>query len=303
MSQLNFKHLRYFHAVSTHGSVTAAAEFLHVSQPAVSTQIRKLEDSLGHLLFDRSGRGMELTPEGRVVLEYARDIFRLGQELMDTVTSGVDVRPTRLVIGVAANIPNMVVFHFLESAMATDDPVRLVIRQNTTERLLADLATHDLDVVLADMPIPADVNVRAYNHPLGSSPIDILAPPLLAHRLRPGFPRSLTGQPMFLPVEGYVLRRSLEEWFAVEGVRPRVTAEIEASDLINAFAEAGAGMFAAPAIISDDLRLRYAVEVVGRAEGVSERFFAITAERRIRHPAVVAIREAARAELGITVPG
>ena len=297
MADLNYRHLRSFHAVVRAGSVTAAAEDLHVSQPAVSAQIRKLEVALGHTLFDRSGRTLTVTPEGQVVFEYADEIFRLGQELADTVADRLDARPTRLVVGVAATIPNLVAFHLLEPAFAGSDPVRVVVRENRTDRLLADLATHDLDLVLADMPVPANVSVRAFNHPLGTSPVDILAPPLLAHRLREGFPGSLDGQPFFLPAEGYVLRRSLEEWFAVEGIQPRVFAEIEDNDLIHAFAEAGAGMFAAPAVIAHDLRLRYAVEVVGRASGIQERFFAITTERRIRHPAVVAITEAAREEL------
>jgi len=298
---LNFHHLRYFWAVAREGSVTAAAAALHVSQPAVSAQIRKLESSLGHELFDRSGRSLSLTPEGKVVFEYADDIFRIGEELVDTVAGRLTGRPMRLVVGVASTIPNLVSFHLLEPAFAMDDPVRLIVRENRTDRLLADLATHDVDLVLADMPPPLHVNVHAFAHPLGSSPVDILGPPLLAHRLRDGFPGSLLGQPFLLPAEGYTLRRSLDDWFEQGGMRPHVVAEIEDADLMNVFAEAGSGLFAAPSIITDDIRVRYAVEVVGRAPGVREDFYAITPERRIEHPAIAAITERAREELDAAV--
>ena len=240
---------------------------------------------------------MTLTPEGKVVLEYAEEIFRLGTELRDTVAGRLEGKPMRLTVGLSATIPNLVAFHLLEPAFELPDPVRVVVREKRTDRLLADLATQAVDMVLADMPVPVNVNVKAFNHALGSSPVDILAPPLLAHRLRDGFPASLDGESFLLPAEGYTLRRSLEEWFAREGIRPRIFAEIEDNDLIHVFAEEGAGMFAAPSVITADIRIRYAVEVVGRAEGLFERYYAITAHRRLKHPAVAAITEGARAGL------
>lgn len=294
---LNYRHLRYFHAVAHEGGVTAAAEVLHVSQPSISAQIQKLERALGYQLFDRSGRSMTLTPEGKLVLEYADEIFSLGRELEETIRGQLEGRPMRLAVGLAATIPNLVAFHLLDPAFGLEDHVRMVVREKRTDRLLADLATHDLDLVLADMPIPPNVSVQAFNHPLGSSPVDVLGPPLLAHRVAPGFPASLHGEPFLLPAEGYALRRSLDDWFADHGIQPRIVAEVEDNDLINVLAEAGAGMFAAPSIIVDDIRVRYAVELVGRAEGLKESFYAITADRRIKHPAVVAITEAAKMEL------
>lgn len=294
---MNYHHLRYFWAVAREGGVTAAADALHVSQPAISAQIRKLETALGHELFDRSGRSLSLTPEGKIVFEYADEIFHLGEELLDTVKGRMEGRPMRLVVGVASTIPNLVSFHLLEPAFTVDGPLRIVVRENRTDRLLAQLATHEVDLVLADMPIPPDVSVRGYAHALGSSPVDVLGPPLLAHRLREGFPESLDGQGFLLPTEGYTLRRSLDDWFADSGIRPRVAAEIEDTDLLNVFAEAGAGLFAAPAVIADDIRIRYAVEIVGRAPGVREDFYAITPERKIEHPAIAAITEGAREEL------
>jgi len=293
---LNYRHLHYFWSVVREGGVSAAARTLHVSQSAISVQIKKLERSLGHDLFDRSGRSMTLTAEGRVALEYAEEIFRLGTELRDTMGGRLEGRPMRLTVGLSATIPNLVAFHLLEPVFELPDPVRVVVREKTTDLLLADLATQAVDMVLADMPIPANVHVKAFNHALGASPVDILAPPVLAHRLRDGFPASLEGENFLLPAEGYTLRRSLDDWFAREGIRPRIFAEIEDNDLINVFAEAGAGMFAAPSAITADIRIRYAVEVVGRAEGLFERYYAITAHRRLKHPAVAAITERARME-------
>lgn len=297
MANLNYHHLKYFHATAHEGGVTAAAEALDVSQPSVSMQIRQLEENLGQQLFDRTGRGMQLTAEGKIVLDYADEIFRLGRELEETVRGRLHGRPIRLVVGLAATLPNLVAFHFLTPAFGLEEPVRVVMRENRADRLLADLATHDIDLVLADIPIPPTANVRAFNHPLGSSTVDILGPPLLAHQVRENFPRSLDGRPFLLPAEGYALRRSLEDWFARHEIQPRIVAEIEDTDLIDVFAEAGAGMFAAPSIIVHDTRVRYAVETVGRADGLKERFFAITADRRIKNPAVVAITEAARTDL------
>lgn len=203
----------------------------------------------------------------------------------------------RLVVGVSATIPNLVAFHLLEPAFELGDPVRVVVRESRGDHLLAALATHDLDLVLSDTPLPPTSGIRAFYHSLGSSPVDILGPPLMAHRLRDGFPQSLDGEPFILPAEGYTLRRSLDLWFAECGIRPHVFAEVEDNDLINVFAEAGAGMFAAPAVIVSDIRIRYAVEVVGRVEAVTEDFYAVTAERKLEHPAIVAITERARSEL------
>jgi len=294
MRTLNYRHLHYFWATAREGGVTAAAELLHVSQPAVSAQIRKLERSLGHALFDRSGRSMELTPEGRVVLDYADEIFRLGRELRETVDGRLAGRPIHLSVGVADTIPKLVALNLLEPAFALADPVRLHVREDRTDRLLAELSTHDLDLVLADMKIPANVSVQGFNHELGESAIEILAAPLLADRLRDDFPRSLDGEPFLLPPKGYTLRRSMTEWCDREGIEPMVVAEIQDSALVKAFAEYGAGLVAVPSVIVREVREKYALVSLGRAEGVRERFFAITAHRRLKHPAVVAISETSR---------
>lgn len=301
MAPLNYRHLRCFHAVAHEGGVTAAAKALHVSQPSVSALLQKLEASIGHRLFDRRGRSMVLTPEGRVVLEYADEIFRLERELESAIRGQIQGRPMRLAVGLTGTIPNLVTLHLLEPVFGLDHPVRLIVREDRSDRLLADLATHDLDLVLADVPVPAHVGVRAFNHPLGASPVDIFGPPAIARRAAKDFPASLDGQPFLLPAEGYALRRSLDEWFAGHGIHPHVVGEVEDIDLVNVLAEAGNGMFAAPAIIAADIQDRYDVDLVGRADGLEERFFAITAHRRLQHPGVQAISEAARAELKKTV--
>lgn len=297
MRPLNYRHLHYFWATATEGGVTAAAEVLHVSQPAISAQIKKLERALGHELFDRSGRSLTLTAEGKIVLDYADEIFRLGRELRETVEGSLEGRPMRLVVGVADTIPKLIAFRLLAPAFGLPDPVRLEVREDRTDRLLSDLATHEVDLVLADMPIPPNVSVHAFNHVLGDSPVDILGPPLTAHRVRDGFPASLQGEPFLLPAPGYTLRRSLDAWFEREEIQPRIVAEIEDSALIKVFAEAGAGMFAVPSVITREVREKYAVERVGRVADISERFYAITADRRLKHPAVVAISEGARNHL------
>lgn len=294
---LNYRRLYYFRTVAHEGSVTAAAEVLHVSQPAISVQIQKLERALGHRLFDRGGRAVELTAEGRVVLDYADEVFRLMRELEETVHGRLGGRPLRLVVGLSTALPNLVAIQLLEPAFAAEGPVRLVLREKGTDRLMSELSTHEVDLVLADMPIPQHVSVRAFNHSLGSSPIDVFGPPLLAHEAGENFPHSLNGQPFLLPGEGTALRRSIEEWFARNAIQPRIVAEVEDIDLINVLAEGGAGMFAAPAIIADDLRVRFAVERIGRAHGIRQEFFAITVDRRLKHPVVVAITESARKEL------
>lgn len=297
MPRLNYRHLEYFWHVVQEGGVTAAAEALHVSQPSISAQLRKLERSLGYELFHRDGRSLALTHEGKVVFGYADEIFRIGKELTQTIEGRMTGRPMRLVVGVSATVPNLVTFHLLGPAFEMQDPVRVVVREGPSERLLTELAAQELDLILSDRPVPGDARVQAYTHPLGSSPVDIVGPPLLAHRLRDGFPESLDGEPFIMPVEGYAMRDSLEAWFESRGIRPRVFAEIEDHDLINAFGEAGGGMFAVPTLITEELRVRYAVERVGRAKGLTEEFFAITAERRLLHPVVLAVTEGARAEL------
>ena len=297
METLNYHHLRLFWAVAHEGNLTRASKKLHLAPQTVSTQIRDFETALGEQLFRRSGRRMLLTDVGHVALRYADEIFSLGQEFREALRGQPTGRPLRLVVGVADVMPKLVAHRLIEPALLLEEPVRIVCREGTPEKLLADLAIHGLDVVLSDAPIPPGMNVRAYNHQLGRCGVTFMAQPDLARRLRKGFPRSLEGAPVLLPSEDTVLRRELDEWFDERGVRPVIAGEFEDSALLKVFGQAGAGFFAVPTVIEDEVARQYEVQAIGATEDVSERFYAISVERRIRHPAVMAICEAARSEL------
>lgn len=297
MRNVNFKYLEYFWVVAKEGSVTRAAESLFVTQPAISTQIRKLERQLGEKLFLKSGRGLVLTEMGQLVFRYAEEIFSLGQELAETVRGQPSGRPLRLAVGVADAVPKLVAYQLLAPALRMETPVRLVVHEGAPDRLCAELAVHSLDLVLSDAPLPPTVNVKAFNHLLGECGASMLATAPLAQRFRKGFPGSLDLAPMLLPTENTALRRSLDRWFAEVGVRPQTVAEIEDSAVLKVFGQEGAGLFVVPSVVEEQVCRQYHVEPVGRAEAIRERFYAISVERRLRHPAVVAISEAARLQM------
>ena len=253
MENLNYHHLRLFWAVAREGNLTRASVKLHLTPQTVSTQIRDFETALGEKLFRRSGRRMPLTDVGHVALRYADEIFSVGQEFMETLRGQPTGRPLRLVVGVADVLPKLVARRLIEPALHLDDAVRIVCREGTPEKLLADLAIHGLDVVLSDGPIPPGVRVRAYNHQLGRCGITFMARADLASRLREGFPRSLDGAPVLLPGEDAVLRRELEGWFNACGVRPVIVGEFEDSALLKVFGQAGVGFFSVPTMIEKEV--------------------------------------------------
>ena len=297
MAWLNYHHLLYFWTVAREGSITRAAGALHLTQPAISAQLRTLEQALGEKLFERRGRHLALTDTGRLVYRYAEEIFSIGRELQETLAGRPTGRPTRLVVGVVDSMPKLMIYRLLEQAVRGAEPVRLMLREGTAERLLADLAIHAVDVVLSDAPVPPSVRIKAFSHLLGECGVTIFGTPTLldAHRRR--FPDSLDGAPFLLPMEGTTLRRSLDNWFAELDIRPNVVAEIEDSAVLKVFGQAGVGLFAAPTAVEREVRRQYGVRVVGRVEAIRESFYAISAERRIRHPAVLAISSSARREL------
>ena len=294
MAWLNYHHLLYFWTVAREGSVTRACELLHLTQPAVSAQIRTLEKSLGQRLFERRGRTLVLTETGRVVYRYAEEIFTLGRELQETLAGQPAGRPARVVVGVVDAMPKLLAFRLLEPVVHAESPMRMVLREGPLERLLAELAVHSIDVVLSDAPVPSTVRIKAFSHLLGESGVTIFAAPDLAAPHRRRFPASLDGAPFLFPLEGTTLRRSLDDRFAELGVRPALVAEIEDSALLQVFGQAGVGLFAAPTAVEQEVRRQYGVRVVGRFETIREHFYAISAERRIRHPAVQLISSSAR---------
>lgn len=297
MDWLNYHHLLYFWVVAREGSIARASEELRLAQPTISGQIRALEESLGEKLFARAGRGLVLTDFGRMVYEHANEIFALGQELMETVKGRPTGRPVRFTVGVADVVPKFVARRLLEPALKLPEPIRIICREDKPDRLLADLAVHKLDIVLTDAPISPTIKIRAFNHLLGECGVVMLATREIADAHRRRFPRSLDGAPMLLPSDETAMRRSLDQWFVSHGVRPAVVGEFDDTALAKAFAQGGAGIVSIPEVIEEEVRRQYGLRRVGRIEGVRERFYAISVERKLKHPAVVAISEAAKQEL------
>jgi len=301
MDWLNYHHLLYFWTVAREGSVMRASERLYLSQPTISAQIRALERSLGEKLFTKSGRNLVLTEIGRVVFGYAEEIFSLGRDLTDTLkgraTHRSANRPVRFFVGVADVIPKLIAHRLLEPAFQLSEPIHVICKENKPDRLLAALAVHELDLVLTDTPISPTVSVKAFNHLLGECGVTIFGPSQSAARYRKRFPHSLDGAPFLLPADNTTVRRSLDQWFDAQGIYPLIKGEFEDSALLNVFGQTGMGLFAAPSAIEAEVQRQYGVRVIGRTEAVRERFYAISIERKLKHPAVVAISEVARREL------
>jgi LysR family transcriptional activator of nhaA len=294
LAGLNYHHLRYFWAAVKEGGVSRAAASLNVAQPSLSAQIHQLEEALGEKLFARQGRTLTPTEIGRLVYRYADEIFSLGREMVDAVQDRPGGRIQRLNVGIANVVPKRVAYRLLEPALRLPEPLRLECREDQPERLLAELALHRLDVVILDAPAPPTVRVHAYSHLLGESGVTLMASAELAKAHRRRFPRSLDGAPLLVPTEATLLRRSLDAWLDREGLRPRIVGEFDDTALLKAFGEAGTGLFPVPTVIEKDVRRQYRVQVVGRLSALRERFYAITVQRRIQHPGVVAISKAGR---------
>ncbi len=298
MEWLNYHHLLYFWLVAREGTIARASAELRLAQPTISGQIRQLESVLGEKLFVRKGRNLVLTETGRVVYRYADEIFSLGRELLDAVRGRALGRPPRLLVGVADVLPKPIVRLLLEPALRLEQPVRLVCREDRPfEEFLAELAVFALDVVLADAPAGPGLAVKAFSHLLGECGTTFFASKQLAAALHRGFPHSLDGAPLLLPGEKSSHRRALDQWISSQDIRPAIVGEFDDPALMNVFGEDGVGIFAAPTILEAELHRLYQVEVVGRAESLRQRFYAISVERKLKHPAVLAICESARRDL------
>lgn len=297
MEWLNYHHLLYFWVVAREGSIVKAGAILRLSHPTISAQIKALETSLGEKLFRRVGRRLVLTEMGNVAFRYAEEIFTTGRELMETVRGRPTGRPARLVVGAADVLPKLVVRRLLEPAWHLAEPVHIVCREDSPERLVTSLAQHTLDVVLSDAPLAPGSPIRAFHHLLGECEVAFFGKPELARRARRRFPRSLEDVPVLLPTENTTIRRSLDAWMETKGVRPRVVAEFEDSALLKVFGQDGVGVFPAPVVIARPLRTHYGALLVGRVPEIRERFYAITMERRLKNPAVAAICDRAREDL------
>jgi LysR family transcriptional activator of nhaA len=297
MEWLNYHHLLYFWTVVRMGSINKASSELRVSPPAISTQLRLLESQLGAKLLVRSGRRLVLTEMGRTVFSYAEDIFSLGRELMDVVKNRPTGRPLRLDVGVIDAVPKTIAQLLLEPATHLREPVRIVCREATSSQLLARLATHELDFVLSDSPVDSNLSIRAYSHLLGQCGVAFMATTKFAGKLPSGFPACLDGTACFLPTDNTALRRSLDYWFESHGIHPNLLGEFEDYALLRAFGETGQGVFPVPIVFLKQLQKVKGLRVIGQTEKVRMQFYAISAERKLQHPAVVAISNAARNEI------
>lgn len=295
MEWLNYHHMLYFWTVARKGSIAAASQELRLAAPTISNQIRKLEESLGEKLFQRSGRALVLTDMGRIALRYADEIFSLGQEFTDTMKDRPTGRPLRFCVGIADVLPKLIAYKLLEPAFKLGQAVRIICREDRPEHLLADLAVHDLDVVLSDSPVSPSANIRAFSHLLGECGVAFFATEgveLGSQR----FPKCVNGARLLVPTDNSAFRRNLDEWLAAHDLRPVVIGEFEDFALLRAFAEEGFGMFAAPAVIEKQLR-RYGFKRIGKTDEIRVRFYALSVERRIQHPAVAAICAGAQERL------
>jgi len=297
MDWLNYHHLLYFWTVAREGSISRACQVLHVTQPTISSQLRTLEKAVGDKLFKRVGRNLVLTETGQLVLRYADEIFTLGHELMDTLQGRPTGSPLRFLVGITDVLPKLVAYRLLEPAMHLPETIQLTCDEGKFDDLLIELAAHRLDIVLSDSPIGPTVNVKAFSHLLGECSVSVYGRAELARKYRRGFPHSLNGAPFLLPLGGTALRRSLDHWFESQNIRPRIVAEFEDSALLTVFAQQGTGLFAAPSAIEEEICRQYRVRQIGEVSTVREQYYAISVERKLKHPAVVAISDAAREEL------
>ena len=282
--------------VAREGTILRAAEKLHIGQPAISTQLRSLEESLGQKLFQKSGRTLELTETGKTVFRYADEIFSLGREMVDTLKGHPVGKPVRFIVGIVDVMPKLMARRLLEPALRLSDDLRMICVEDTLEKLLSELILHNVDIVLSDTPVSAAFKVRAYNHALGESAVGLFATKELARRYRKGFPDSLNGASFLLPTRSSALRRSIDSWLESKDLRPLIRAEFDDTALLKAFGQTGEGIFPGSLAIQDEINRQYEVELVGEMQGVREHFFAISAERKIKHPAVLAIARTARSD-------
>jgi LysR family transcriptional activator of nhaA len=297
MMMINYKQLHYFWAVAKTGSIVRACEQLNLTPQTISGQIGLLEQALGVELFRRAGRRLELTEAGRRALPYAEEIFQVGGELEETLRSHPRDRHVLFRVGIADVVPKSIAYHLLAPAMALSEPVRIVCREDKLERLLAELAIQRLDLVLADSPMPSEIDVKGVSHKLGECGVSFFATAKLAALHGKDFPRALHRAPMLVPGENAMVRGRLMRWFGEQQIQPRIVGEFDDSALMKAFGQSGIGIFVAPSVIADEVRRQFGVEVIGQTDEVTERFYAISVERRLTHPGVVAVTEAARQEM------
>lgn len=297
LAVLNFKHLRYFWMVAKTGSIARASEQLCLTPQSISGQLSEFEARLGIELFRRSGRNRELTDAGRRILSYAEEIFSIGDELLAVLHNQGEKKTLAFQVGIADSVTKSVAYRLVEPALKQGEPMRLVCREGRLPSLLAELAINRLDMIIADRPMPENLNVRGYSHLLGESGLTVFGSPVLVKDLKGSFPAMLNDTAFLLPGEDAAIRPKLEQWFEDHNLRPRIVGEFDDSALMKAFGQAGAGLFAAPTAIVDQVCEQHKVVDIGRIDSVVENLYAITTERRITHPAIVAISKTAKEDI------
>ncbi|MEB0077234.1 transcriptional activator NhaR [Pseudomonas sp. CCI3.2] len=298
---LNYRQLHYFWVVAKTGSVARASEQLNLTPQTISGQISLLEQTYGMDLFRRVGRQLELTEAGRLALPYAEQMFQLGGELEALLRAQPDEQQLLFRIGVADVVPKSIVYRLIAPTMELAEPIRITCREDILERLLADLAIQRLDLVISDSPMPSHLDIKGYSQKLGQCGISFFATKALAERYGADFPAGLQGAPLLVPGQDTVVRSRLMRWFAEHNIRPRIVGEFDDSALMKAFGKSGSGIFIAPSVIADEVQSQYGVQLIGHTDAVTESFYAISVERKVKHPGIVAITEGARREL-FTVP-
>ena len=300
MEWLNYNHFFYFWTVAKTGSLSEASEELMLSLSTISAQVHALEKTLGVQLFRRKGRRLVLTEVGQLAYSYADSIFSLGREFMNVVRERPTDRPLRLVVGIDGAVPKLVAREILKPVFELAQPVHLICREGSADWLLTELASYRLDVILADQPARSAVKMKVFSHPLGECGLSFFATPKMAAKLRPQFPQSLHRAPALLPTDHTAMRRTLDRWFDALGIEPSIIAEFDDSALAKVFGSDGFGFFVVPSVIAAEIADRYSVEEIAAVTDCTERFYAISAERKLKHPAVVAITQAARIALSST---
>jgi LysR family transcriptional activator of nhaA len=294
---LNYRQLHYFWVVAKTGSIVRACEQLNLTPQTISGQISLLEQTYGIELFRRVGRQLELTEAGRQALPHAEQMFQLGGELELMLRAQPNEQQILFRVGVADVVPKSIVYRLIAPTMELNEPLRITCREDKLERLLADLAIQRLDLVISDSPMPSHLDIKGYSQKLGECGISFFATPELAAKYGQDFPRSLHGAPLLIPGAETVVRSRLQRWFAEQQIQPQIVGEFDDSALMQAFGQSGSGIFIGPSVIADEVKRQYGVELIGQTDAVTESFYAISVERKVKHPGIVAITEGARREL------
>jgi LysR family transcriptional activator of nhaA len=294
---LNYSHLHYFWSVAREGSIARASQSLHVTPQTISGQLKLLDEAVGQPLFNRAGRNLVLSDMGRIVFQYADEIFSVGAELASVIRGSNIVGPTTFVVGIVSSMPKLIAERIIAPALMAEQPIRVRCYEASLEQLLSELAVHKLDLVLSDEQVPDGLGIKAYDHRLGESGMSFFVRTSLARRYRGKFPECLQDAPMLLPSPNSALRRRLDDWFEKLELYPRIVGEFDDSALLKAFGEAGTGLFAGPTVIEEEICRMYRMAVIGQTDSVSERYYAISPERRLKHPSVVLVTDTARSDL------